>query len=418
MIEKIIEKAKTDILYIWGSLLTYFQKDLLVNKLEEFDNVSFLSQSPNVIIRLRSKDNVYFIREARKHLPLREYVNSLIDDFFKYVYTETNSIEAKKLVLTKLSKKKCFSKFVSLGKGTSKTSNLRKFRETGNPNYIGFYGDFSDEFIELLYRLVQFVWGSLDEFKYHLFFSKNQYHRFSPYKSIVTQIVAEYIDCGYLIPKTELVEFNLDGILRHGVSIEDCKGFSPFDLPSTVKISPLIQRDLLNLCLLDVIMNEKDHRPGNYFVQIHNDIAVHIKSFDNDCPSTLFPSVNIEFQEYIGTSPLVLNGLINRPFLDRFVVDAILNKPMSELEAKLKGILPYFTRKNMLIRLSKLKTAIQRSLDSGTLTLLDENEWNQESIEQEKTGKYGVTYFLKFLYCLGKKEEKEIWTPQKKGKNI
>ena len=129
------------------------------------------------------------------------------------------------------------------------------------------------------------------------------------------------------------------GFVKLGIATEPAPGVNPDSMKGTIYISPGFQRDTLIMNMLDVLCFQKDHRPNNYFCVLDGLGRVSgLFVFDNDCPSTFFPSPSIRFQSYVKCSPFVTReGYINRPFLDKATAGCFMGLCEEQLNEALSG---------------------------------------------------------------------------------
>ena len=157
-----------------------------------------------------------------------------------------------------------------------------------------------------------------------------------------------------------------------------------------------LQRELLNLNLLDVICNQPDHGPNNYNVYRTND-ACTVCAFDNDNEQTFFPFFQIN-HSLSGCSPFIDgNGILNRPGLDAETVNKLNGLNMKAFKRRLK---PYLNRLQLLAlcaRIKKLRKAIGHTcaIDDGLLK--DAEDWDERILKKELNGAYGKTYLTRAI---------------------
>lgn len=355
--------------------------------------VKFYADTPNTIIYFKTDTEEGFFRECRLHSDARSYLRSLLEDYCKYVFDNEYSSECLRYLQEDLSDISSFRKFFNMGAGTASYSRISEFRRTNDPAYIGIRrqgrpGWYYDQ----LLKLVQFAWGPLDEYRYCKT-RRGIYQTFSSIKTKGTYVIDSFFGVG-VVPDSNYIILNLDGKERIGICVSVAKGEDPtkYNLEKN-RIKPQLQRRLSQLNLLDVICYQKDHRPGNYFIISDieggfNDISV----FDNDCPTTFLPSLEISFQTYCGCSPIVKKGQINRPYFDYDLANQIIKCDLNRLNNYLRPFMPAVLRWFTIIRIELLRRVLKKAVKTKKSILLKQDEWTLETIEEEVSGKYGRTY--------------------------
>lgn len=259
-------------------------------------------------------------------------------------------------------------------------------------------------------RIIDLTKMSESDINYFIKSEKSYYQRhhyrnspqtFSANRIMGTETIARLLSIENLTPHTQFVNLCVDNLPpMFGTLMEFSKGVYPLKLGEELKtrIKPSVQRHLVNLNVLDSICYEKDHRPGNYnIIQDNNGDVVDICAFDNDCQWTFFPSFTPNFKSYAGSSHLIKGKLFNRPFLDRKLFDRIENLTRSNLYDSLESYLNVLQIEACWWRIQKIRNSLKRALTIGRLRLLDDEEWNEDTMKDELNGKYGNTY-LCILY--------------------
>ena len=369
------------------------QKDIIC----QAKDVKFYADTPNTIIYYDVIDEKGFFRECKQHLNPREFTWQLIEEYCKYVYQGDNNTKCALLLKEKLSKNGNLKKFFHMGAGTSSFSKINKFRHTLDAKWIGINKPYPKWFEDQLLHLVQYAWGALDEYKYCQGYSSGQFHMYNFNRTMVSKAIVDLLGTPSIIPECQCVKLVLDGEERIGVAVGVAPGISPAETTITC-ITPEFQRQSLILNIADVLCYQKDHRPGNYFVTIEDDCVNGLCAFDNDCPTTLFNTSCIAFETYSGCSPIInKNGFINRPFLDKSSTELLLALSKKQLFISISEYTSKIEREFIWKRVAKLKKAIRESIDAGILSLLEKTEWTNETISEELSGKYGVTYAKLFV---------------------
>lgn len=239
--------------------------------------------------------------------------------------------------------------------------------------------------------------------------------------SLASERVAELIGLKNLIPNSEYLFLKIDDEpVKYGLMTEPSPGICVIAVSDKEarrsSISPSLQRSLNALHLLDTICFETDHHPNNYNVLFDDSgAAIGISSFDNNGEGSFRFSRKVCFQNNKGCSPLVNEeGFFNRPYLDADLVQTLSNLTFHEVWSALNRDIPSMSILFLWLRMTEMKRAIRRSLQSGAAQLLKKEEWSSASIEAELSGQYGKTYLHSFVEDCVVPEEKLYLSPYEK----
>ena len=225
----------------------------------------------------------------------------------------------------------------------------------------------------------------------------HQYHTYNSNRTITTKRIVNLLGEPGIIPESKYIRLILDGDERIGVTVAVAEGQAP-KVGEYDGITPEFQRQSLILNIADVICYQKDHRPGNYFVTTEGRMATGLCAFDNDCPTTLFNTPDISFTTYAGCSSILNeNGLINRPYLDKESTDRLMSLSKVEVLMTISDSTSRAEREMLWKRIRRLQKAISRSVEYGSLVLLDKCDWSYEVLQKELSGDYGMTYAKLFF---------------------
>ena len=275
----------------------------------------------------------------------------------------------------------------------------------GLPDPIGLYTDYIRNF-------VTFSWSEV--LGYRLNKGGGEWQLFGFNRAVSEKIVAKYLGLDDLICSVNLAQITLDGNVIWGSIMEEAKGVNPNDMNSSQLIncvSPKLLNVLTSLNILDVLCNEKDHRPGNYNILIdENGKGISIVAFDNDSPYSFFPSTNIHMRSYFGSSNILdKNGCINRCGIDCNLASRIANIDIASLSHDLSPYLNEIQIYALKHRVLKLQQALRKSRE---LRLQKPSDWTMDDVNADLSGKYGRTY----LYIL--KHWKDIYGEYSKQKAV
>ena len=231
-------------------------------------------------------------------------------------------------------------------------------------------------------------------------YRRNFYHiqpnTYNANRIMATEKMAELLGLYNMVPHSRFVYMKIEGVpSQFGILMEFAQGIYPLRLGEGLKdvITPLLQRSLNNLNVIDMICNDKDHRPGNYFLVLNEKgLAVDICAFDNDSPWCFFPFFSLKFSSYLGSSSLVKRNKYMRPFIDIKVLEKIQCITRKKIIVLLS---PFMNRLQVLacwFRIKGLRRFINKSVKNGDLKPLREGEWSEKTMQYELSGKFGKTY--------------------------
>lgn len=220
---------------------------------------------------------------------------------------------------------------------------------------------------------------------------------------LAEEFFARLFDCSDLLTKSEWCKviindkveiYGLMSTIAEGVNYNDsvCR---PYYNNMIEHITPEVQRQLLNLNLIDLICNEVDHGPNNYMLKWENNQIKSICAFDNSHPHAFLPIYNLKFRPYHYQIPVVKGGCINRPFLDNDFVERLRDIDLDIVKSNLQGLITKKQIKACLWRINKLKETVDKSLKNRKCALLKKDEWTSDTMYEEYQS-YGHTY----LWCL------------------
>ena len=219
--------------------------------------------------------------------------------------------------------------------------------------------------------------------------------------------MADLLNLGRIIPNVELVELHIgDKDVRYGTLMDEVVGVSPSSLTDKEKLmlSPNFQRDCSDLNLLDALTNEKDHRPGNYLVSFNDRLIQGLKAFDNDSPMSFFITPKINLSTYWGSTPFVdSRGIISIPYLSKDTALGILNLNENTINASFKSTLTRIQIFFLKLRVRRMQKAINKTLKNNKRFLLEDDEWNDYTLNEELNMQNLNTYLR--IFCFSKMKE-------------
>ncbi len=385
-------------------------------KLKEKD-LSYFNLSSNSIISFYHNEKLYYFRECPKICSFNEYFNNSIDNFFKVInknsvtkecfaqeipiaidFEEKTVFQFKKYIDNKKADKS-FIKAMSAVDIVSKKCNFSIWEnQKYDLSFLEKFGLF-DLQKQLLDIAVYFLWymrGISATYKTLKIACGKKYSYFSAVRSVSSRIIAEELHLEHMITDARWCRLELDnGDSVFGVLSESAKGVRMLDYSLEPNVS--LQKELLNLNLLDLIMFQTDHGPNNYNAYLDDNGNDRVCAFDNDNPYTLCPSPFVTFG-FVGCKACInKKGAFLRPCLDKNTADNINNLDFRLLKNRLKPYLNHIQIRALIIRIKKIKRAIDKSAKANSNFLLNISDWEYGTLESELSGTYGETYLTKAI---------------------
>ncbi len=284
-----------------------------------------------------------------------------------------------------------------MGSSADMSSPLMRFHKKGEYYQLGLEtirGIFDDD---LVHTFVWYMRSHIDAYNSARYGVRDKWQTYSASRGVATYQFSKLLKLEGLIPKTRYVNLEVEnGRSRFGSFMDVAEGIHFDDYCNsniTHIITPALQRGLVMLNLLDCLTYEKDHRLNNYNVVTDNDgFATGVCAYDNDSPLCFFISPSPSFTTYAGCSPIISNGLINRPFMDRELAERILAIRPKEIRQCLE---PYCNKLQIWAvgkRMKAVQAAMKKTIETRPGFLLNESGWNSDTILDELSGKWGKTY--------------------------
>ena len=380
------------------------------------DDVLYFNLSSNQIISVVYEGKLYYFRECPKISSFEAFFNNYIDDFFDTVrqigiskdhfkqefpinvnFKEEDISDFKEYIYKKklekgflrnLSKVDLISQKINFSIWNNNIdieSILFEFGIQDVPNNtkeVALYFILYMRYVATTYRRLR-----ITKSKSHSFFDST--------KSMASRIVAEELKLDYMITNVRWCVLEIENRKEIFGLISDVAPGSRM-MDSKVVPNGELQRELMNLNILDLLCFQVDHGPNNYNVYRDND-KYSICAFDNDNPSTFFPFPGISRFRMAGTLLIDKNNMIMRPFFDKTLAEKINNLDINKLKKRLKPYLNILQINALISRIRRLKRAIDNTQSSKADFLIDYINWNENTIEEEISGKYGDTYLIKAL---------------------
>ena len=371
-----------------GVLTNRYNKDTkFIDIIDAADfNVDILCETTNTIICLTNDKSKFYFRESKKHYAKKIFIDSLNSD-----YKSLKNVSLVPYIYD-------LKKFMNMGFLGNQFSPVRKFYDTFDPSIIGI-NNIDNKLSTLdLKSYVDYSWSEIYNYKLNAGQKKGDYQTYNSSRAICFYLMSKLLGIDSLIPKTKYIRLRGLGNERFGTLMEAAQGISFNNIAHSTcrkNYSPLLQKNLLNLNILDTICFEKDHRPDNYNIVLNKDKKPEsICAFDNDSPMSFIPTRTASFMTYEGCSPLIdKTGFINRPFLDAKLCKKLEQLRDSDIRVELKDYLNKYQITCLISRVNKIKKAITKSVSNGKCILVqDDLSWNEDTVTAELNGNYGLTY--------------------------
>jgi len=356
------------------------------------DNFELIKKTTFNLYRIKINKKTYYFREARKHTIFKDYLLSILEDYFEFANINSNFKNCKKMIIDKLSEKKVMKALYNIGIVNDKKSKIYRFFNT-NDYSIFFIDELKKIDIKDIKDLFQYLWGEIYQYRLNNGVKKDYYQTFNISKTIGTYTLACMLDLNQLIPKTFFAEIVINGKIKYGSLMEEAPGISPCELMPVTQdmISVNFYNQCCSLYFLDTLIYEKDHRPGNYNVICHNNIISSLKVFDNDSPLAFFITPSIKFSSYMKSSPIVdKNNILILNHMSYSPVNKVLDLKSNDIKKKLKNVLSPIQIFFLNIRIKKIQRVIIKTIKTKKDFLLKNNQWSCEDIKNDVNSNYNT----------------------------
>lgn len=373
--------------------------------------LSVFSLSTNPIISFKVDDKLFFFRECHKIYKKHEFFEKAIIRFFDFIelqkvdkeifkeripirisFSEEEIIEFKKYILTKKKERLFYKKIVKTDKISEKTGFNIWITQSYNKDFFSEYGldDLASEFFDIAILFLWHMRSSCLLFRTQKISKYDEYSFFSAGKTISSKIVAEELGISHMIVDAKPVYLLLDdNVQLFGILTPKAQGCRARDLQ--ISANSLLQKELHDLYLLDIICFQTDHGPDNYNIYC-DDETCYINAFDNDNPYAFSPLPYIK-STIGGCSPRIDGkGRILCPIISSDIFENIKNINFEVLK---KRLMPYLSRiqvDSLICRIRSIQKAMLKAQEEGNLTVLNNNDWNEEILQMELNGEFGETY--------------------------
>lgn len=379
------------------------------------EELSVFGLSTNAIISFEYEGKIWYFRECPRILSKEAYWNKANKRFFdslgrlgvsKNHFTQeipirtsfTNAeIEAFRAYLEDQIKDRVFRKTLENADRIARKVQFsiweKQTYETGFFAAFGFAG-LPEHCRDLA---VYYLWSMrtvADQYRLMHVIRSKQYSLFAATKSVASRIVAEELGLAYLITPAIWCRLITEGTdTMFGVLSPAAPGRRMLD--SAVDAVGSLQRELINLNVLDAVCFQPDHGPNNYNLYGDEIGQITICAFDNDNPKTFFPVFSV-CHSLAGCDTLVDSAnRIQRPYMDKDLAMRLRNLDKEKLRQRLNPYLNRLQIAAVCYRIEKINRAIINTEKKQPDFLKDTECWNLRTVEEEISGKYGETYLKK-----------------------
>ena len=370
-------------------------------------------RASHIVYEIRNNELDGFFRECRKHEPLEQYVQHFIDEWFQL--TEGIHSEDRKVIYESISDPDNYNKFINMTRthidGVPAYAHFVDY--SSSPLEVGLALDESDS--DLVERMKYFVGtcasGELFAYYANAAVGYNEYQTVETSKLVASKEMSNLIGLKDMMPSVRYIRIRLDnGIEKFGLFQERAVGVGykvPDQQYRKEHITPEFQRTINNLSLLDVINYERDHSPNNYNVVLKDSMIVGICSYDNSGSGCMGLHRDVDFRSLKNNSEYIhpKTGMVNRPYIDKNTADTVLSLKRKDVLNALNSSVSVFQAYCAWERVKKVKKAIRLTMKNNPSFALSNNQWNEQTIEEEISGKYGKTALVEYLtQCLPPEE--------------
>lgn len=371
------------------------------------EKTTYIASSNNIIV-FENNGIRYYFKECRRHAAaINDYLIDVLNDYFSSV--RKDDTEIRDIIFSDLQKKINIDKFSTIFDYSSVHYDI-----------IHQYTGWDTEIIGLpsLYKMmnknnnvniwmnnvfpkfIEYIRNEIDAYVINRYIRTGEYQKFRPSLSIATRKMAVLLDINEMVPPTEYINLQVGNLdKKFGIVTKHVEGISPLDIENRRQtVTPKLQQQLNVLHLFDIICFQRDHSLQNYFVMLNtNNLAENVIAYDNDSPQAFYPLPIINFGSCLECSPMIHRGIINRPFIDEQICENILDLNTYSIQTELEGILSDLQILMLCQRTNAMKKAINKTKNRFPQRFISADQWNEDSIKEEISGKYGKTYLMHYI---------------------
>lgn len=361
------------------------------------DDIRYIyERSASNVIEVKIDGKKSYVRPIRIHLRNREFIDEMIDEFNELVLGQDAGCVVEKECI------KDVNRFLSMGNLNAEGSAFLKYAEAGDYSILGMDKKICRKNVSIYNRFLLFAISEIYSYRMNSFVGYGGYETYFASRFMAESFVAKKLGKGEMFPECRFIELRIGARRILGLQVAAVEGVIKLNRDGNLQLVDWIANekilDELNvLNVIDVLCNEKDHKPENYSIMSDNNgNAFGICAFDNDSPNSFFISSRVNMQSYLGSSSMFLDNQINRAYLNGTFMDAIISAN-TESFSELSLYLNKYQYRAFLKRLKLIRDIF--------VVAREENQFIVESVREcvyeELSGKYGDTYIaiLKKWIC-------------------
>lgn len=356
-------------------------------------DVDYNFRNTNNLLFISHLDKKYVFRATKRHLPIKDYLRNAFSEFLFLTDYRFESFQIESII----GSPRDLLRFWFMGTKDAPRSRISRFFSEHNPQLVGIQS-VSEADWEGVELFLNYIWSEIYSHRMTSIFDKWQ--SCSAAKILAQKACAEVLGVGNLICGCRFVRLKIDETEFLGTIqpfVPGIKTNRTLESKLQTIMSPVLQKELTTLNILDYINYEKDHRPGNYMVVLDdNGKGASLVAYDNDSPMCFFPNPLSAFHSYKNSSSLIVKGHYNRPFIDALLKERLMSITCKEVHSALKNYLNKIQLWALWRRIVNIRRALKHTNES-MLTTLSDGEWNSILLDKERSGKYGRTYLSIFL---------------------
>lgn len=359
----------------------------------------------SALYRIITKDVNGYFRIVKPHLSRKACIRQAVEEYYTVYFPEQK--DEYESVKKAIEKRTTFKKFAAMGNIDDPYSRSRRFYLTKDTRYVGIETpqhlvEGSKEwkaYMINIRELLRYVRIAIARHKRNRWNGGFEYDGVN--RQMATEAVAGLLGLERMVPHSFFLTVSYHDKELRGTLMSVAEGEKTDRISESRALevaSPALQRELNSLNVLDTITYERDHRPGNYNMILNEDGKVErLSVFDNDAAMTFAPFAATTHSGSGCSCVIGSGGGYNRPFIDKQLAESLMKIERADIERVLK---PYLNRIQIFMcwsRLQTLRKAIATKRLTGVSFLLEPHEWNETTMNEELSGRYGVTYLKLFI---------------------
>lgn len=358
-----------------------------------------------VVLELNIEDKKYYFRECEVHTSFQKYIRNFTDLYFCVFCAESDYSEIDRAKVYKcLSNENTFRQFLRIGSGDLITSSASYRRFRWGTIDVDSFGIDTEEDECCIKRMSDFLRFArvkiLAYYSHRFYFFKNKFQTANSCKELAYESMADLLGIRDYVAHAHYCFLKInEKYILFGTLMENADGFDASKLSQENRIegtTPTFQKVLLNLSLLDYLCSMRDHTMYNFNVTTDSmGRFLGVKCFDNNEAGAFCSSEELFCEGAHGESSYIdEKGSINRPYIDFKMAQRILQLKKKDLYKALRAHLRIKLVLGTWRRVVALQNAISKEMHQSNKFALVDDDWNEDTIQEELSGKYGKTYLV------------------------